>query len=230
MAETRPQPQEEPARMPRRRSVEIGQAKRIERTGGRPPLDKAARIGHLRQESLASKQLSQQAGGCGVETVTCADAQDPATGGDRLIRRRRSRLEGLRQIVGDGVDQSREVSGARRLQHVALPVLLGKQQCRQDDALQDFVQRAFLEQVLGQFLGFVWIAREQPPVELNLGASSGWSPSRTSKNCSCGTCRPSTTMQTVRGVASSNPTGPQRVVQNTAATVIASGERPVLEP
>ena len=50
------------------------------------------------------------------------------------------------------------------------------------------------------------------------------------RNWSCGTCRPITTMQTVSGVASSTPTGPQSVIQKTAAAMIASGESPVLLP
>jgi hypothetical protein len=39
-----------------------------------------------------------------------------------------------------------------------------------------------------------------------------------------------TTRQTVSGVASTSPTGPQSQVQNTAATISAMDETPVLEP
>ena len=49
-------------------------------------------------------------------------------------------------------------------------------------------------------------------------------------NSSPGTCLPSTTRHTVSGVASSSPTGPQRNVQNTADTRIATVEMPVLVP
>ena len=39
-----------------------------------------------------------------------------------------------------------------------------------------------------------------------------------------------TTRQTVSGVASTRPTGPQSHVQKTAAMISAIGETPVLEP
>ena len=62
------------------------------------------------------------------------------------------------------------------------------------------------------------------------GSSTGSLPSRTLRNSNCGTCRPSTTRQTVSGVDRSSPTGPQSQVQKIAATMMASGERPVREP
>src|SRR6476646_6593278 len=49
-------------------------------------------------------------------------------------------------------------------------------------------------------------------------------------NSNCGTYLPITTRQTVRGVESSNPTGPQSHVQNTAATSTANADMPVLAP
>jgi hypothetical protein len=42
--------------------------------------------------------------------------------------------------------------------------------------------------------------------------------------------RPSTTRQTVSGVASSSPIGPHRKAQNAAETMMAMGDRPVLWP
>ena len=62
------------------------------------------------------------------------------------------------------------------------------------------------------------------------GSSTGSLPSRTLRNPNCGTCRPSTTRQTVSGVDRSSPTGPQSQVQKIAAARIAIDERPVLAP
>src|SRR5687767_7065174 len=62
------------------------------------------------------------------------------------------------------------------------------------------------------------------------GDNTGSSPSSTSRNASCGTYFPSTTRHTVSGVASSSPTGPHRNVQNTADTMTAIVDMPVLEP
>src|SRR5262249_12515731 len=52
----------------------------------------------------------------------------------------------------------------------------------------------------------------------------------TSRNSSCGTCRPRTTRHTVSGVDSSNPTGPNNQVQKVAAAISATEDRPVLAP
>ena len=60
--------------------------------------------------------------------------------------------------------------------------------------------------------------------------SAGWSPSITVRNASRSTCRPSTTRQTVSGVARINPTGPQSHVQNVAEVMTAIGESPELCP
>ena len=43
-------------------------------------------------------------------------------------------------------------------------------------------------------------------------------------------CLPMTTRQTVRGVASSRPTGPHSMVQKSVAMTTATGDRPVCWP
>ena len=43
-------------------------------------------------------------------------------------------------------------------------------------------------------------------------------------------CRPITTRHTVNGVARTSPTGPHIQVQNTAATMSAIDDTPVLDP
>src|SRR5579859_2820679 len=62
------------------------------------------------------------------------------------------------------------------------------------------------------------------------GGNPGSSPSRISRNVSCGTYLPSTTRQTVNGVESSSPIGPHSHVQNTADTSTASADIPVDAP
>src|SRR5438477_6261180 len=50
------------------------------------------------------------------------------------------------------------------------------------------------------------------------------------RNCNCGTYFPMTTSTTVSGVLSNRPMRPQSHVQNTAATMMATVDRPVLAP
>src|SRR5689334_797643 len=63
-----------------------------------------------------------------------------------------------------------------------------------------------------------------------VGSSTGSSPRSTSKTANCGTYFPITTSNTVRGVESKSPIGPQSQVQKTADTRTAIGDTPVLEP
>ena len=56
------------------------------------------------------------------------------------------------------------------------------------------------------------------------------SPSRVEQVSSARTWRPATTRHRVSGVDSSRPTGPQMAAQNSAETMIASGDMPALWP
>ena len=60
------------------------------------------------------------------------------------------------------------------------------------------------------------------------GSAPGGPPSRTSRNSSRGTCRPSTTRQSVSGVDRISPIGPHSQLQKIAATTTEIGESPVL--
>src|SRR5215207_5606132 len=51
-----------------------------------------------------------------------------------------------------------------------------------------------------------------------------------SRKESCGTCLPTTSTQTVSGVASSKPTGPHNHIQKTAASITATADTPVFLP
>src|SRR2546423_12114561 len=62
------------------------------------------------------------------------------------------------------------------------------------------------------------------------GSSAGWSLSSVSTNFRNGTYRPSTARQTVSGVASTSPIGPQSQVQKAIITSVAASDTPAPRP
>ena len=109
-------------------------------------------------------------------------------------RRRRFVLERLGQIVDDRGDRRGHRLGPGRLEHAALPVLVGEQQGRQDDAVEQLLQRLLLQQVLGELLGLVrsrrpaGAGRTSPPAPAPAGRPGA--PRRTAAAARAGRARP----------------------------------------
>ena len=112
----------------------------------------------------------------------------------------------------------------------ALPIVLRQAQGWNGDLVVEFVGGLLVDISLGDLHRLLDVAGEQTLIEALLRCQNRIAPKRTPRNSSWGTYRPMTTRQTVSGVDRNRPTGPQSVVQNTAAMMIAKEERPVLEP
>ena len=150
--------------------------------------------------------------------------------GDRRRRVRRHRsLEPAHRCRGVDDELARRVDNRRlllRRQPLLDAIALGVVQRRQDERVVHRVRALGLDVPFDQVGRFALVAREQALVVAYSGASAGVSAINVQNNPSPGTCLPSTTRQTVSGVAISSPSGPQSQVQNATDISSATCETP----
>jgi hypothetical protein len=190
----------------------------------------------MRLDALLSEQLHEHhAGqfvtlGPGRQTVDATRGQESLRGDGRVRvypRRGRQRRAQVFDDVAQALLDERALSVIQKLQAV---IDFDRGDNRYEHGIVKRGQRVGLEVGLHQ-LDLVLLADgEETIVAVLGGVSASSSLSSTLRKESRGMCRPMTTRQTVIGVASTRPTGPQSQVQPTAAKMSAIGDTPVLAP